>query len=92
MNQVAKSYLWLKQSGLTRKHQDDLRLKVHGDLSRFHELRALVVRLPHRADRAGGSSDVFYEEDKHDEHPDQDDWYGWTEYDNESYWADAGGR
>ena len=90
MNTVAKSYLWLTQSGLTQKHQDDLRLQVHGDLSRFNELRALAIRLSHRAaDRSSGSGDVFYEEDKSDEHAEMDDWFGWTDWDDDGYWTEA---
>ena len=89
MSPVAKSYLWLKQSGLTQKHQDDLRLQVHGDLSRFNELRTLAIRLSHRAaDRSSGSGDVFYEEDKND-HGDFGDWCGWNEWGDEDYWAKA---
>ena len=90
MNPVAKSYLWLKQSGLTQKHQDDLRLQVHGDLSRFNDLRALAIRLSHRvADRSGGSGDVFYEEDINCEHSAFEDWYGWSDWDGDGYWAEA---
>ena len=90
MNPVAKSYLWLKQSGLTQKHQDDLRLQVHGDLSRFNDLRALAIRLSRRvADRSGGSGDVFYEEDINYEHGASEDWYGWSDWDDDGYWAET---
>ncbi|CAE7280604.1 RE2, partial [Symbiodinium microadriaticum] len=82
MNAVAKSYLWLKQSGLSQKHQDDLRLQVHGDLSRFNEIRGLAVRLSHRVDKAGNTGDVFYEEDHHSHwEPDENYW-------NDSWWSD----
>ena len=33
MNDVAKSYMWLKQANIPQRHQDDLRLQIHGDLS-----------------------------------------------------------
>ncbi|CAE7567004.1 unnamed protein product, partial [Symbiodinium pilosum] len=82
MNTVAKSYLWLKQSGLTQKHQDDLRLQVHGDLSRFNELRALAILCP--IVLLTGPR-----EDKSDEHAEMDDWFGWTDWDDDGYWTEA---
>ena len=89
LGQVAKSYLWMKQSGLPQKHQDDLRLQVQGDMSRFHEIRALAVRLSHRVDKVTTSGDVFYGEYENDDYEDGDDWYGWTEAEDYDYWSDA---
>ena len=55
INAVAKSYMWLRQAGLPQRHQDDLRLQVHGDLSRFNDLRTLAVRLSHRVDKGNST-------------------------------------
>ena len=60
MNNVAKTYMWMKQACIPQKHQDDLKLQVHGDLSRFNEIRQLALRLAHRVDKTGGG-DVFYD-------------------------------
>ena len=84
INAVAKSYMWLRQAGLPQRHQDDLRLQVHGDLSRFNDLRTLAVRLSHRVDKGNSTGDVFYEQDKHDDTPEDDGWY-----EDELYWADS---
>ena len=86
MNAVAKSYLWLKQSGLSQKHQDDLRLQVHGDLSRFNEIRGLAVRLSHRVDKAGNTGDVLYDEAESQWDPEEFYWNdGWWSDDSWSY-------
>ena len=85
MNSVAMSYLWLKQAGLSQKHQDDLRLQVKGDLSKFNEIRGLAVRLSHRMDLQSNTGDVFYE-DNLGAHYDQDHDHDWE--DSEIYWAD----
>ena len=46
--------------------------------------------MSHRAaDRSSGSGDVFYEEDKSDEHAEMDDWFGWTDWDDDGYWTEA---
>ena len=79
VNDVAKTYLWLKQSNLPPRHQDDLRLQVQGDLSRFHDIRALALRLSHRVDRT--NNDNFYEENQWGENNSSE----WTE---EAYWTD----
>ena len=90
MNNVAKTYLWLKQSGLPQRHQDDLRLQVQGDLSRFADIRALAVRLSHRMDKTGSTGDVFYGDYENSlEHVDS--WSGWSSWppeETESYWTD----
>ena len=92
LGQVAKSYLWVKQSGLPQKHQDDLRLQVQGDMSRFHDIRALAVRLSHRVDKVTTSGDVFYGTEYYDQdydHDDADGWYGWLDGDEGDSWSDA---
>ena len=92
LGQVAKSYLWMKQSGLPQKHQDDLRLQVQGDMSRFHDIRALALRLSHRVDKVTTSGDVFYGIEHGDQDYDYDDfdgWYGWLDGDESDSWSDA---
>ena len=89
LNNVAKSYLWLKQSGLSQRHQDDLRLQVQGDMSRFHDIRALAVRLSHRVDKGQSTGDVFYDEEI-DHSSEQGEWHGWPGWEHdEDYWTDA---
>ena len=89
INPVAKSYLWLKQSGLSQKHQDDLRLQVLGDMSRFQDIRNLALRLSHRLDPSSKSAgDVFYESYENDEneyYEDQEECYY-----NDAWWTDEG--
>ena len=80
INDVAKSYMWLKQANLSQRHQDDLRLQVHGDLSRFNDLRTLALRLAHRTDKAG---DTFYGDSFHRENP----WDAESDW-NETFWSD----
>ena len=41
LNNVAKTYLYFKSSGLNQKFLDDLLLQVHGDMRRFEEVRTL---------------------------------------------------
>ena len=60
-NRVACSYLWLKQSTLSQRYMEDLRLQVQGDLGRFDELRTLALRLSHRHDQHVSKGDIFYE-------------------------------
>ena len=65
INDVAKSYLWLCHSGLSQKHQDDLKLQIHGNMSRFGDLRVLALCLSHTASRSNPTGgDVFYEADE----------------------------
>ena len=85
INNVAKSYLWMKQSGLPQRHLDDLRLQLHGDMNRFHDLRGLAVRLSHRVDKAGNTGDVFYEDEKTSTVA-SDQW----DAEDHSYWAEPG--
>ena len=67
MNGVALSHLMLVHSGLPERLQDDLRLKIDGNLERHEELKALIlriakqqqaqqgVRFPHRGRRRPGA-------------------------------------
>ena len=57
---VCKTYLFLKWSGLTQKQQDDIRLKLDGDLSKFEEMMALVQRLA-KHQQAQSHPESFYQ-------------------------------
>jgi hypothetical protein len=46
MNDVAKFYLFFKNSGLSNKTVDDIKLQVQGDYARFQDARQLALRLP----------------------------------------------
>ena len=60
MNDIAKFYLFFKNSGLSNKTVDDIKLQVQGDYARFQDARQLALRLsPNRMDHDG---DVFYNE------------------------------
>ncbi|OLQ14518.1 hypothetical protein AK812_SmicGene1358 [Symbiodinium microadriaticum] len=80
MNNVAKTYMWMKQACIPQRHQDDLKLQIHGDLSRFNEVRQLALRLAHRVDK-GGSGDVFFEENMDHSEP-------YEQWPDETYWTD----
>ena len=86
MNDVAKFYLFFKNSGLSNKTVDDIKLQVQGDYGRFQDARQLALRLsPNRSEHDGG--DVFYGEslDKSYEDEMQSYWYdGW--YDDGDDW------
>ena len=60
LNNVAKTYLYFKSSGLAQKSLDDILLQVHGDMRRFDEARTLMLRMAHRNLDHGSSS--HYEE------------------------------
>ena len=67
INQVARTYLYLKSSGLSTKAVDDLLLQVHGDMRRFEEIRTLLLRMAHRSmDGHGINPTLHYEEHKMD--------------------------
>ena len=57
MNNVAKSYLLLRTSGLPERAKDDLKMHIQYDLSRFDELFGLMQRMSTR-DSAVASSSV----------------------------------
>ena len=56
LNNVARTYLYLKSSQLSQKTIDDLLLQVHGDMARFDEIRTLMLRMSHRSFDAGSHS------------------------------------
>ena len=84
LNDVAKFYLFFKQSGLPTKFIEDIKLQLHGDLARFAEARTLALRLSQR-----GQDDhdhVFYEEGQAADEPWADEWnsdWTWSCYEDE---------
>ena len=95
MNDVAKFYLFFKNSGLSNKTVDYIKLQVQGDYSRFQDARQLALRLsPNRSEHDGG--DVFYGEAHEQDYEKemQSYWYdGWYDHGEDwdwSYYADDG--
>ena len=103
INDVAKFYLFFRNSGLPAKFIEDIKLQLQGDLRRFQDARSLALRLISRKDDIGTSEGNFYERDEYDElyewyADDYDDewdspwesWYedGWLVMDYENYAAD----
>ena len=79
LNNVAKTYLYFKSSGLAQKSLDDILLQVHGDMRRFDEARTLMLRMAHRNLDHGSSS--HYEECREDD----GSWSAVTDY-----WSEDG--
>ena len=48
MNDIAKFYLFFKDSGLSNKTVDDIKLQVQGDYARFQDARQLALRLSNK--------------------------------------------
>ena len=91
INQVARTYLYLKSSGLSTKAVDDLLLQVHGDMRRFEEIRTLLLRMAHRSlDGHGGNPTLHYEEHKMDRTDDDtSSWSMVSDYWMEDPWYDS---
>ena len=85
INQVCKSYLLLKQSNLSEKHIDDIKLQLQGDLSQYMQLRTLILRL---AKAQGSDNPVYLAEqtvDDDDQWPTDDPWAEEVWYDDDEY-------
>ena len=65
LNNVARTYLYLKSSQLSQKMIDDLLLQVHGDMGRFDEIRTLMLRMAHRSFDAGTHSALYEDGSQH---------------------------
>ena len=96
INDVAKFYLFFKNSGLSNKAIDDIKLQVQGDFTRFNDARSLALRLaPAREETSG---DVFYQEDEIQSvhlqdtwnSPSSHQWYDNYETSGAYYWEDEG--
>ena len=51
LNNVAKTYLFFRNSGLLVKFVADVKMQIHGDMSRFDEARRLSLRISSRGDQ-----------------------------------------
>ena len=76
VNQVAKTYLYFKSSGLPQKTVDDLLLQVHGDMRRFEEVRTLLLRMAHRS--MDTNQTTMYEEAYNNFHLDDTETNSWS--------------
>ncbi|CAJ1458578.1 unnamed protein product [Effrenium voratum] len=92
MNMVGRSYLWLKQSNMSQKFCDDLKLQVQGDMSRFNDIRTLALRLAHQH-AEGHKGDILYGEDsraeEHEMDPNSEDYFDYQAADSMYYWYDG---
>ena len=79
VNEVAKFYLFFRNSGLPAKLIEDIKLQVQGDMRRFIEAKTLALRLVNRGTDAG--AELYVEENWNDENYFAEDWdeYDWTE-------------
>ena len=66
VNQVAKTYLFFRGSGLPNKFIEDVKLQIHGDLSRFQEAKRLALRLSQRGEGTQLSNDLYMENSSQD--------------------------
>ncbi|CAK9111649.1 1-alkyl-2-acetylglycerophosphocholine esterase [Durusdinium trenchii] len=84
LNNVAKTYLFFRNSGLPVKFIEDVKMQIHGDMSRFDEARRLSLRISSRGDQQfstdlyasssiGSMADNTTYEDYY-----QDSWDSWT--------------
>ena len=87
INDVAKTYLYFKQSGLPSKFIEDVKLQIQGDMSRFAEARRLALRLSSRSDHGTLSHDLYAEVPEYD-HYDYyaDPWAEWFQWDASTYY------
>ena len=87
INDVAKTYLYFKQSGLPSKFIEDVKLQIQGDMSRFAEARHLALRLSSRSDHGTLSHDLYAEVPEYD-HYDYyaDPWAEWFQWDASTYY------
>ena len=94
LNDVAKFYLWFKHSALPHKFVEDIKLQLHGDLTRFHDARSLALRLSQRGQEGGEG--VFYEDAERYDTADEywsEEWYSpgsESYYEDDSYDGDMG--
>ena len=102
MNNVAKSYLLLRNCGLSEKAKDDVKMHIGYDLRRFDEMFIMLQRMTTRDQAAAASSlpamsKQFWAEDSWTEAPadvwDDDvhqTWYGdeWYDAYETSEWHD----
>ena len=101
INEIGKSYLMMRASGLSERAKHDFRLQVGGDLSRFEELITIISRfssndsqahastLPVMAKNYYGDGDWFSDEWAHQDHwVDDGSWAsdGWDDDGSSGSW------
>eukprot|EP00913_Durusdinium_trenchii_P006988 g6572.t1 len=100
INDIAKTYLFFRNSGLLNKFIEDVKLQIQGDMSRFAEAKRLVLRWSSRGDTAHLSSDlcndVTYADDGnyHTAEPEyqdfsEDPWSAWFADEDEWSWISS---
>lgn len=60
MNDVAKGHFMLKRLKLPENLVDDLKLKIDQDMSRYGELRALILRMAKKEQAASGNGQAMH--------------------------------
>ena len=94
INDVGKSYLLLRTSGLSDRLKDDIKLKLDGNLSGFEELMQLLQRMAHAETNTGSSIPEMVKQhwqstDWSDDAWYSDDWYGDYDAYYEGDWYDS---
>ena len=86
MNEVALFYFFFKNSGLSSRFVEDVKLQVHGDLRRYQEARSLALRLSTKAE-----GENFYQDDMSSATSPEHNgfWDFWGEEWNEGYEDDC---
>ncbi len=88
MNDIGKCFLFFSQSNIDSKDLDDLRMKVNGDLSRFEEMVAIMLRL--------SKNEMAIQDQKQGyrltggSHWVADDWHGWLYHEDGIYYDSYG--
>ena len=72
INDVGRSHLLLKYSGIDKHRKGDLLLKIDGDWSRYQTLQVYMIRLAKHEDAVKESSGGYYGDE---EYPDDDSFY-----------------
>ncbi|CAK0865187.1 unnamed protein product [Prorocentrum cordatum] len=95
INDVGRSYLLLRTSGLSDRLKDDIKLKLDGNLSRFEDLMNLLQRMAHAETHTGSSIPEMVKQHWQNTDWNDDSWYSdewYDDYDNfyEGDWWNAG--
>ena len=99
INNVGKSYLLLRTSGLSDRLKDDIKLKLDGNLARFEDLMTILQRMAHAEQNSGssipemvkqhyGQQDEDWQDDGWSWHEGWDEWNTWYGYDDDYKWTD----
>ena len=66
MNNIAKTYLFFKWSGISQRRIDDIKLHVGGDLNRYDDIMALILRIAKQEQASGSHSHEYYQNNDED--------------------------